>query len=94
MLKRSIYHRPKHVVHLFWPDAGARQVCWVGDFNGWQVGRTPYSKDGDGWSLSLELPHGHHRYLVVVDGVPMLDPGSKGSVKDAEGSSFSILPVS
>lgn len=93
-LNPAVYRRVKHVVHLFWPDTQARQVDWVGDANGWQPGRTPYTKDADGWRLALELPHGHHRYLVVVDGVAMLDPQSEGTVKDEEGNSFSLIPVS
>ena len=26
------------------------------------------------WVASLELNHGHHHYLFIVDGDPMLDP--------------------
>lgn len=93
-LNPSIYHRVKHVVHFFWPHPEVRRVDWVGDVNGWEIGKTPYTRDADGWRLTIELPHGHHRYLVVVDGVPMLDPQSRGTVKDDEGNSFSLIPVS
>lgn len=86
--------RSKHVVHLFWRGTGAKSVEWVGDYNGWQCGATPYKKEPVGWSLTLELPHGHHRYLVVVDGQPALDPASSGTVKDEEGNSYSVVAVS
>ena len=86
--------RSKHVVHLFWRGTDARTVDWVGDANGWQIGSTPYTKEPSGWRLVLELPHGHHRYLVVVDGKPMLDPESGGTVRDESGSTYSIVAVS
>jgi 1,4-alpha-glucan branching enzyme len=67
----------------------------VGDFNGWNGSATPMRRMPDGrWFASLELHHGHHRYLFMVDGEPMLDPNAYGIVRDHQGNRVSLIAVS
>jgi 1,4-alpha-glucan branching enzyme len=68
----------------------------VGDFNGWDLAATPMQGMPDGrWMVSLELNHGHHRYLFVIDGTPALDPMAHGTARDAESNDpLSLIAVS
>jgi 1,4-alpha-glucan branching enzyme len=67
----------------------------IGDFNDWDLTATPMRRASEGrWLASLELPHGHHRYLFLVDGQPTLDPHSTGTVHSGSNENFSLLAVS
>jgi hypothetical protein len=46
------------------------------------------------WSASLELPHGHHRYVFLVDGEPQLDRNATGIVRDDQNNRVSLISVS
>lgn len=47
----------------------AKRVCLVGDFNGWNPLAHPMKRQPDGsWTARVELHHGYHRYLFLVDG--------------------------
>ena len=71
--------RTRHHVDFFCDAPKAEIVSLVGDFNGWDAVANPMRRMPDGrWMASLELTHGHHHYLFVVDGEPMLDPGATG----------------
>jgi 1,4-alpha-glucan branching enzyme len=70
-------------------------VQLVGDFNGWDLAATPMQRMPDGrWTASLELHHGHHRYLFLVDGEPMLDPNATGIARDDQDNRVSLIAVS
>jgi 1,4-alpha-glucan branching enzyme len=45
------------------------------------------------WHIQLELPRGRYVYRFLVDGHPMLDPASRGSVPDDHGGLSSIREV-
>jgi 1,4-alpha-glucan branching enzyme len=73
----------------------AQSVTLVGDFNGWNRAATPMRRMPDGrWLASLELHHGHHRYLFLVDGNPQLDPNSTGTVRNDQNQRVSLIAVS
>jgi 1,4-alpha-glucan branching enzyme len=94
---RSNYpaQRPMHLVNFFCQAPDAKRVCVIGDFNDWDLTATPMRRAPDGcWLASLELPHGHHRYLFLVDGHPALDPNSTGTVRNEKNEIFSLLAVS
>jgi hypothetical protein len=74
--------------------ATARRVSVIGDFNRWDVTRTPMTRSADGelWSVSIPLMPGRHVYAFMVDdSVLVLDPrvpksrdpdlGAEGSVR-------------
>jgi 1,4-alpha-glucan branching enzyme len=87
--------RPMHAVNFFCHAPDAKRVCVIGDFNDWDLTATPMRHAPDGeWRASLELPHGHHRYLFLVDGEPTLDPRSSGTVRNEKNEKFSLLAVS
>src|SRR6266404_5495845 len=58
---------------------GAKSATVAGSFNGWDVKRTPLSKDGNGgWKATVWLPPGRYEYKFVIDGAQWYtDPGAK-----------------
>ncbi len=73
----------------------AQAVSWVGDFNGWNAASHPMKQMPDkAWFLTLELPHGHHRYGFLVDNVLTLDPRAQGITRNDKGERVSLVPVS
>lgn len=73
----------------------AKMVSVVGDFNQWQPNSNPLRKHIDGsWLGAVPLPHGHHRYAFLVDGVMTLDPNGKGVSRDDLGNRVSLISVS
>ena len=88
--RRTLRH-----VTLFCDTPGAESVTLVGDFNGWNSVVTPMRRTPDGrWTASLELHHGHHRYLFLVDGTPTLDPNANGIVRNDRDERVSLIAVS
>src|ERR1043166_7405274 len=54
----------------------------------------PMHKDFDGsWHLTIELARGRYLYRFVADGVPVLDPHSRGRIHDDQGGDFSTREV-
>jgi 1,4-alpha-glucan branching enzyme len=84
------------VIQFVFVAPKATSVSLVGDFNGWDVARTPLQPaDGSGmWSVTLPLPPGRHRYAFVVDGTRWtLDPAAPRAVEDDFGSPNSVVTV-
>jgi 1,4-alpha-glucan branching enzyme len=73
----------------------AQSVSLVGDFNHWNAAANPMKQMPDrAWFLTLELPHGHHRYAFLVDGAIVLDPRAQGITRNDKGERVSLIPVS
>ena len=73
----------------------AQSVYIVGDFNGWDSTAHPMRRGVDGsWSIQVQLHHGHHRYLFLVDDKPVLDPRGTGIARDEFNEKVSLLAVS
>lgn len=73
----------------------AKRVFLTGDFNDWDSTAHPMERQPDGaWRLEVPLNHGHHHYLFVVDGKPMLDPRAHGVARDHQGRKVSVVAVS
>lgn len=73
----------------------AKHVSVVGDFNHWNPNANPMQRGGDGnWSLRVDLKHGHHRYVYIVDGQVTLDPKAMGIARDDKGERVSLIAVS
>jgi 1,4-alpha-glucan branching enzyme len=88
--KRNLHH-----ADLFCHAPEARQVSVVGDFNNWDSNATPMIRQPDGrWMASLELSHGYHLYVFLVDGKRMLDPNATGKAKNSHNETLSLLAVS
>lgn len=87
--------RTRHHVNFYFSAPKAQSVRLVGDFNGWDVAATPMCRMPDGrWMASLELNHGHHPYLFLVDGNPTLDPNADGITRDDCNERVSLIAVS
>jgi 1,4-alpha-glucan branching enzyme len=73
----------------------AKSVRLVGDFNGWDLAATPMQRMPDGrWMASLELTHGYHQYLFLVDGQSVLDPNASGIARNDHNERVSLVAVS
>lgn len=82
-------------VHFFCHAPHAEAVSLVGDFNGWNPLANPMGLDASGsWTAQIELHHGHHQYLFLVDGEPMLDPKGYGFARNERGERVSLIAVS
>ncbi len=93
--RRLSAEQNRHHVAFFCDAPEARSVRLVGDFNGWDLAATPMERMPDGrWMVSLELHHGHHEYLLVVDGMPRLDPNASGTALREGTDPVSVIAVS
>lgn len=87
--------RNLHHVNFFCLAPGAQQVMLVGDFNDWRPMANPMQRMNEGyWLASMELPHGHHQYLFLVDGEPALDPKASGRTRNERNEPVSLIAVS
>ena len=91
--RRSGKRTRRHVT--FHCDASrAEGVRLVGDFNGWNLSATPMRRMPDGrWLASLELDHGLHGYLFLVDGELQLDPKATGIACDDQSNRVSLIAI-
>lgn len=65
----------------------AREVYFVGDFNGWDTKANPMEKDDDGiWRAILTLKPGRYEYRFFVDGNWENDPSCSSRVPNEFGS--------
>jgi len=84
-----------HHIDFFCEAPEAQGVALVGDFNDWNPAATPMHRTPDGrWMATLELPHGYHHYLFLVDGTPTLDPRAYGIARNERNERVSLLAVS
>ena len=84
-----------HRANFFCDAPQAAQVSLVGDFNRWDPNATPMVRQPDGrWTASLELTHGYHEYVFLVDGEPVLDPNATGKTSNLRNQQVSLLAVS
>ena len=73
----------------------AKEVAVVGDFNHWQAQANPMVRQPDGaWHIQIDLHHGHHHYMFVVDGVQTLDNRAQGIARNARNERVSMIAVS
>ena len=87
--------RQQHHVSFFCDAPGAESVTLTGDFNRWDPAANPMRRTPDGrWTASLELHHGYHRYLFLVDGTPTLDPNGSGITRNDRNERVSLIAVS
>ena len=87
--------RPLHLVDFFCRTPQAGSVSLIGDFNNWDPKVHPMRRMPDGaWYIRIELPHGHHQYLFLVDGKPTLDPNAMGKVHNERNETVSLIAIS
>ena len=82
-------------VNFYCSAPAAASVVLVGDFNNWDDTSHPMRRQVDGsWFLQVLLTHGHHRYLFLVDGKPVLDPRGTGVARNDLNERVSLIAVS
>ncbi|MBM3876577.1 MAG: glycoside hydrolase family 13 [Verrucomicrobia bacterium] len=73
----------------------AQSVSVVGDFNDWDAAANPMERQVDGnWTAMAQLNHGHHLYVFMVDGKPVLDPRAQGVGRNGKNERVSLVLVS
>jgi len=88
-------HKPLHQVNFYCRAPQAQSVALIGDFNQWQPATHPMTRMPDGgWVIRIDLPHGHHQYQFLVDGVPTLDPNAMGKVHNERNETVSLIAIS
>jgi 1,4-alpha-glucan branching enzyme len=88
--KSTLHHKD-----FFCTAPNAKSVCLVGDFNEWKPEANPMRKMPDGhWMIGMELHHGHHQYVFLVDGKPQLDPAASGIARNDRNERVSLVAVS
>jgi hypothetical protein len=91
-----VAHTTDTVVKFVFPGGHASTVSLVGDFNGWDVSKTPMVRDprsGD-WTVALPLNAGRHVYAFVVDGTTWAnDPSAPLAPDDGFGHASSVKNV-
>jgi 1,4-alpha-glucan branching enzyme len=88
-------NRNFHHVSFFCHAPEAKQVFIAGDFNNWNPTATPMIRQPDGrWMASLELRHGYHQYIYLVDGQRVLDPNAMGKTRDSQNQPVSLAAIS
>jgi len=88
--KRNLHHAV-FICHA--PEA--KQVSIIGDFNHWNPNAAPMMRPPDGhWKAGLELGHGYHQYVFLVDGKRVLDPKAMGKTRDAQNQPASLVAIS
>ena len=94
-LSRPVVRKTLRAVNFICNAPQARSVSLAGDFNHWNPTTHPMKQFPDrAWFLTVELPHGHHRYAFLVDGVITLDPMAQGITRNDQGERVSLVPVS
>jgi 1,4-alpha-glucan branching enzyme len=87
--------RVLHLVDFICRAPEAKSVSLVGDFNNWDPAAHPMTRMPDGgWLIRMELPHGHHQYVFLVDGKPTLDPNAMGKVRNESNEVVSLVAIS
>jgi hypothetical protein len=86
---------PKTVKAVFTLKApAAKQVQVCGEFNGWQPGAAPLTRQADGtWETSIALRPGRYQYKFVVDGNWIHDLNAKINVPNEHHSLNSVIEV-
>jgi len=81
-------------VQFVYIDHSARSVCLAGNFNGWSENSSCMKKNGNTWSVQIELTPGRYQYLFLVDGRKWRqDPGALLHESNGFGGENSILIV-
>jgi len=84
-----------HRANFFCDAPEAQGVALIGDFNNWNPFANPMVRQPDGrWMASVELTHGYHEYLFLVDGKPVLDPNATGKTRNVLNHPVSLLAIS
>jgi hypothetical protein len=72
----------------------AKHVFLVGDFNDWDVSKTPMAEAGGTWSVVVPMTAGRHQYSFVVDGKSWSnDPSAPSAPDDGFGHTNSVRIV-
>jgi 1,4-alpha-glucan branching enzyme len=72
------------------PGPAVKQVALAGDFTEWKPVAMKKGKDGS-FSITEQIPGGHHEYKFVVDGQWLVDPDNSKWALNAFGTLNSVV---
>ncbi|MEX0886181.1 MAG: AAA family ATPase [Phycisphaeraceae bacterium] len=77
------------------PVGDAHRIAVMGDFNDWDAGRTPLTRDAQlgVWQACVPVPPGRYRYRLVVDGQAMADPHNKRVEMGEDGQPHNVVEL-
>ena len=78
---------------LYQGDNNENEVKVKGEFNAWNPNNTLLEKKGNSFSGYELLSPGTYQYLLVVDGVEMLDPQNPDSISNGMGGWNSLIEI-
>lgn len=77
-------------VRFFLDAPRAQTVALAGDFTDWKP--VSLKPRGEEWELTLDVPHGRHEYVFILNGRRfVIDPRAQDVVEDSKGDFYSIL---
>jgi len=93
ILRLAARHRPPRAKFTLPGFSDAQHVSVVGDFNGWQPGRTPLTRRDGLWTTDITLPPGEYQYKYRVDGTLVRDMYSTTIIADGAGGYNTVLVI-
>ncbi|WP_027185529.1 hypothetical protein [Desulfovibrio inopinatus] len=79
---------------VFVYEGQAHRVCVRGDFNGWSGDADCLKREGNTWTLSLQIPAGRYAYVLSLnDNQCIPDPQALLFEDDGFGNTNSVLIV-
>ena len=78
---------------LYEPKGNENEIKIKGEFNAWNPNNTVLEKKGNSFSTYEMLGPGTYQYLLVVDGVEMLDAQNNDSISNGMGGWNSVLNI-
>jgi glycosidase len=88
--------RSTRVAYTYMFDAAGTNYATVqirGSFNAWNKTANPMVNTGRSWFTDLKLQPGSYEYLLVIDGVEMLDPNNPEKAPNGQGGFNSVLKL-
>lgn len=77
-------------IRFFLDAPRAQTVALAGDFTDWKP--VSLKPSGEEWELTLDVPHGRHEYVFILNGRRfVIDPRAQDVVEDSKGDFYSIL---
>ena len=85
-----------HLVRFVLVAPAATRLAVVGDFNGWDVDRTPMRMLAEStgvWAATVRLPAGTHRFAYVVDDTGWIADPEQPAARDTADGARSAMTV-
>ncbi len=90
----SLPKKAKGGIEFSYENPSAEAVFLVGEFNNWDITKTPMKKDDKGiWRVTIKFDRGVYQYKFYFDGQYIQDPDNPDSQPDPYGGKNSTITV-